>query len=157
MGDENAELRRQSLLIAIGCVIGDGAPFLLVAAQHPFHPAMVVAGLAILVYRRRTTGPVFSATTVNDKVMYLVLGLTILFGMWNTISTAFAPEDYHYREGVSPWFRSIFAFQPNVDLIAGAPFQVRNYGVADAAVALRGSVMDRNLTRAERPWWHRKK
>ena len=30
-------------------------------------------------------------------------------------------------------------------------------GVADAAVALRGSVMDRNLTRAERPWWHRKK
>gem|GEM_PF-6048805 len=30
-------------------------------------------------------------------------------------------------------------------------------GVADAAVALRGSDMDRNITRAERPWWRRKK
>ena len=43
-----------------------------------------VAGLAILVYRRRTTGPVFSATTVNDKVMYLVLGTVIVLGIWNT-------------------------------------------------------------------------
>ena len=90
---------------------------------------MIVVGFVILVFRRRTVKTVFNATTVNDKVMYLVLGLTILFGMWNTISTAFAPEDYHYREGVSPWFRSIFAFQPNVDLIAGAPFQFQAHAV----------------------------
>ena len=90
---------------------------------------MIVVGFVILVFRRRTVKTVFNATTVNDKVMYLVLGLTILFGMWNTISTAFAPEEYHYREGVSPWFRSIFAFQPNVDLIAGAPFQFQAHAV----------------------------
>src|SRR5205085_11914658 len=34
---------------------------------------MTVAGLAILVYRRRVTGPVFSATTRNDKAMYVLL------------------------------------------------------------------------------------
>ena len=90
---------------------------------------MIVVGFVILVFRRRTVKTVFNATTVNDKVMYLVLGLTILFGMWNTISTAFTPEEYHYREGVSPWFRSIFAFQPNVDLIAGAPFQFQAHAV----------------------------
>ncbi|WP_282004486.1 respiratory nitrate reductase subunit gamma [Propioniciclava sinopodophylli] len=90
---------------------------------------MIVVGFVILVFRRRTVKTVFNATTVNDKVMYLVLGLTILFGMWNTISTAFAPEEYHYREGVSPWFRSIFTFQPNVDLIAGAPFQFQAHAV----------------------------
>ena len=33
-----------------------------------------VVGLAILIYRRRTVGPVFSATTVMDKVMYAFLG-----------------------------------------------------------------------------------
>ena len=31
-----------------------------------------VVGLAILIYRRRTVGPVFSATTRMDKVMYVV-------------------------------------------------------------------------------------
>ena len=32
-----------------------------------------VVGLAILIYRRRTVGPVFSATTRMDKTMYLFL------------------------------------------------------------------------------------
>ena len=82
---------------------------------------MIVVGFVILVFRRRTVKTVFNATTVNDKVMYLVLGLTILFGMWNTISTAFAPEEYHYREGVSPWFRQIFWFQPDASLMENAP------------------------------------
>jgi len=85
--------------------------------------AMVSVGFVILVFRRRTVKTVFNATTVNDKVMYLVLGLTILFGMWNTLSTAFADAHYNYREGVSPWFRSIFTFTPEASLIAEAPIQ----------------------------------
>ncbi|MGY6021318.1 respiratory nitrate reductase subunit gamma [Streptomyces spinosirectus] len=32
-----------------------------------------MGGLAILVYRRRTVGPVFCATTRNDKAMYVSL------------------------------------------------------------------------------------
>ena len=83
-----------------------------------------VAGLAILVYRRRTTGPVFSATTTNDKAMYLVLGTVIVLGIWNTIAGGvfqFGGE-YNYREGVSPWFRSIFYLQPQPELMAEAPF-----------------------------------
>src|SRR5690606_33924257 len=43
-------------------------------------------GLVILIYRRRTVGPVFTATTGMDKVMYLFLGLAIFLGMWNTIA-----------------------------------------------------------------------
>ncbi len=39
-----------------------------------------IVGMAILIYRRRTVGPVFSATTRNDKAMYVVLGLVILAG-----------------------------------------------------------------------------
>ena len=91
---------------------------------------MIVVGFVILVFRRRTVKTVFNATTRNDKFMYLVLGITILFGMWNTISTAFTPEAYHYREGVSPWFRSIFTFQPNIELIADAPFQFQAHAVS---------------------------
>lgn len=87
-----------------------------------------VVGLVILVYRRRMTGPVFSATTTNDKLMYAVLGAVIVLGIWNTIAGSWLQfgGDYNYRDGVSPYFRSIFAFGPKPELIAAAPlgFQV---------------------------------
>ncbi len=90
--------------------------------------AMVAVGFAILVFRRRTVKAVFYATTVNDKVMYLILGLVIFFGLFNTVSSALS-EDYNYRLGVSPWFRSIFMFQPKPELIASAPFQFQLHAV----------------------------
>ena len=84
-----------------------------------------LTGLAILIYRRRTVGPVFSATTRNDKFMYVVLTATILFGLSNTVLGAVV-EGGNYRETVSPWFRSIFYFQPQPELMseAGLGFQL---------------------------------
>lgn len=46
--DETPTLRRQSMLVAVGCVIGDGAPFLLQASQWPGHPLIWLAGAAIV-------------------------------------------------------------------------------------------------------------
>ncbi len=87
-----------------------------------------VVGLAILIYRRRMIGPVFMATTKNDKLMYVVLGLTLIFGMWITVASLQAGShstDFDYRETVSPWFRSIFMLQPEVALMAGTPTPFR--------------------------------
>ena len=85
--------------------------------------AMAVVGLAILIYRRRTVGPVFSATTPMDKVMYVVLGGVILLGIWNTIASSalHLGGEYDYREGVSLWFRGIWTFDPDPPLMSGAP------------------------------------
>jgi nitrate reductase gamma subunit len=85
-----------------------------------------LAGLAILIYRRRTVGPVFSATTKNDKFMYVVLTATILFGLSNTVLGVLGIEGGDYRDTVSPWFRSIFYFQPDPHLMqeAGLGFQL---------------------------------
>ena len=85
-----------------------------------------LAGLAILIYRRRTVGPVFSATTKNDKFMYVLLTATILLGLSNTVLGALFHEGGDYRDTVSPWFRSIFYFQPQADLMgeAGVGFQL---------------------------------
>lgn len=84
---------------------------------------MALVGMAILIYRRRTVGPVFSATTPMDKVMYAVLGLAIVFGMWNTIAGSIFTigGEYNYREGVSVWYRSFLELQPQPDLMAEAP------------------------------------
>ena len=116
----------------MGLVIPKGWTDALGIDQHMYHlvavggglvsGAMIIVGFAILVFRRRTVKSVFNATTVNDKAMYLVLGLVIAFGMWNTISTTLS-DHFNYRETVSPWFRSIFTLSPDASLIANVPFQ----------------------------------
>jgi nitrate reductase gamma subunit len=86
-----------------------------------------LVGIAILVYRRRTTGPVFMATTKNDKTMYVVLVAAIVLGLWTTlVSVGAGSEAHNYRETVAPWFRSIFRLQPDIDAMAKAPasFQI---------------------------------
>lgn len=80
-----------------------------------------LVGAAILVYRRRTVGPVFSATTRNDKMMYVLLIGTILLGLGTTVLGNLTGHPHDYRLTVSPWFRSIFTFQPRTELILKAP------------------------------------
>jgi nitrate reductase gamma subunit len=128
------------LLVAVGHIVGllvpRGATAGIGMSDHIYHlmaaslgtlaGVMAIAGAAILIYRRRTTGPVFSATTRNDKAMYVLLMATIFSGMANTVIGDMASDPHNYRETVAPYFRSIFYFQPHLDLIDKAPvaFQI---------------------------------
>jgi nitrate reductase gamma subunit len=87
---------------------------------------MTLSGIAILIYRRRTTGPVFSATTRNDKAMYVLLVATLVAGLTTTVLGTLTGHPHDYRLTVAPYFRSIFYFHPDVDLITSAPigFQI---------------------------------
>ena len=87
---------------------------------------MTLVGVAILIYRRRTTGPVFSATTRNDKGMYLLLVATLVAGLATTVLGNITGHPHDYRLTVAPYFRSIFYLHPDVDLITKAPvgFQI---------------------------------
>ena len=86
-----------------------------------FAAVLTLAGLAILIYRRRTVGAVVHATTVMDKVMYVVLGATLAFGTAATVVHQVFGGGFHYRETISPWIRSLFIFQPRVELMAEVP------------------------------------
>lgn len=79
-----------------------------------------LVGLALLIYRRRTTGPVFMATTNNDKMMYVLLVLALLAGIATTLISVFDHTVVNYRETVSPWFRSIWILQPDVGAMAAS-------------------------------------
>jgi nitrate reductase gamma subunit len=94
--------------------------------------AATVVGMVILIYRRRTTGPVFSATTRMDKVMYVFLASVIVLGLLNTVMNV--AGDYNYREGVSVWFRGIFRFQPHPDLMSEAPLGFQLHGLIAMAL-----------------------
>ncbi|MGW7382793.1 respiratory nitrate reductase subunit gamma [Streptomyces sp. NPDC054794] len=100
-------------------------------SEHTYHVTAValgtvagvctLGGLAILIYRRRTVGPVFSATTRNDKAMYVLLTATIVLGLAATVAANILGGGYDYRDTISPWFRSIFYLQPDPALMTGAP------------------------------------
>jgi len=91
-----------------------------------------VVGLIGLLYRRRFTKAVLGATTPMDKIMFLMLGLVIAFGILNTVSHAAGA--YDYREGLSIWFRHIFYFTPKPELMVGAPISFQLHAVL--AIAL---------------------
>ncbi|WP_459723540.1 respiratory nitrate reductase subunit gamma [Actinophytocola sp. KF-1] len=101
--------------------IGETAYHAVAVALGVLAGVCTLAGAAILIYRRRTVGPVFSATTRNDKIMYVLLVGTIVLGLGTTVLGNLTSEPHNYRETVSPWFRSIFYFQPQPELMAGAP------------------------------------
>jgi nitrate reductase gamma subunit len=106
-----------------------------VVTQDTYHLVALVAGtlagiatlvgIVMLIYRRRTTGPVFLATTRNDKLMYVVLVAAIVFGMVATLTGGHFPDgaEHNYRETVSIWFRSLLVFQPDVEAMAASTWQ----------------------------------
>ncbi len=50
----------------------------------------------------------FSATTGNDKIMYVLLIGTFVLGLGTTVLGNLTGHPHDYRDTVSPWFRSIF-------------------------------------------------
>jgi nitrate reductase gamma subunit len=91
--------------------------------------AAIVAGFAVLVYRRLRLGRVRTTTTRSDFVLYPVLAATIAFGMLATVWGS-AIDEHVYRETVSPWFRGIFGLRPDASLIANAPFVFRAHALS---------------------------
>ncbi|GAA5012562.1 respiratory nitrate reductase subunit gamma [Streptomyces siamensis] len=81
---------------------------------------LTVLGIVLLIYRRRTNSPVFRATTVNDKLMYVVLLGAIVMGMIAKL-THTSGDGYNYRETIAPWARSLFTLRPRTGLMEGVP------------------------------------
>jgi nitrate reductase gamma subunit len=80
-----------------------------------------LAGTGLLIYRRWTRAAVSKATTVNDKLMYVVLVCALVAGMTCTLMGATPSGEAHdYRQNVSVWFRSIWILNPRGDLMAHA-------------------------------------
>ncbi|MDN3258529.1 respiratory nitrate reductase subunit gamma [Streptomyces sp. CSDS2] len=90
--------------------------------------ALTVAGVGLLVYRRRTRAPVFRATTANDKAMYLLLLGAIVLGMVAKL-THTGGSGYDYRSTIAPWARSLFTLQPETGLMTGVPVLYQAHAV----------------------------
>lgn len=107
--------------------------------EHAYHWVAVVAGIAsgtaivvglgILLYRRVSVPRVRRTTSRSDLVVLPLLVLVIGGGMLTTV-VGTAIDEYPYRTTVSPWFRGVFAFDPDAELMAGAPLVFQLHAVS---------------------------
>jgi nitrate reductase gamma subunit len=84
--------------------------------------ALTIAGIVLLLIRRRLTPRVMLATTVMDKTMYLLLAGVIGFGTTATVMYQVFGASYDYRGTISPWIRGLLIAQPDPSLMANVPF-----------------------------------
>ncbi len=118
-----------------GIGISEGTYHFFAVLLGAFAGAATLIGIVLLVYRRRTVGPVFASTTKNDKTMYIFLVAAICLGVVATLSGAgVLGEGHNYREDVSVWFRSIFYLDPQGQLMAEAPMAFRVHALAGMAL-----------------------
>ncbi|WP_432176007.1 respiratory nitrate reductase subunit gamma [Streptomyces sp. Tue6028] len=94
---------------------------------------LTVLGIVLLIYRRRTNSPVFRATTVNDKLMYVVLLGAIVMGMVAKLAHT-SGDGYNYRETIAPWARSLFTLRPRTELMDGVPVLYQVHAVIGMAL-----------------------
>jgi len=114
-------------------------------SEHAYHLVAVtlgtvagvatVTGLALLIYRRRTTRSVLRATTVTDKAMYPLLAVVIVLGLVNTIGVNLFgmggnAGGYNYRVTVAVWFRDVLLLHPNPASMAPVPWSFKAHALA---------------------------
>lgn len=135
------------LFVLVGHLIGLFVPEswtdALGVSEHTYHlfslvggtvaGIVTVAGIALLVYRRRTRAPVFRATTANDKLMYLVLVAAIVMGMVAKLSHS-SGDGYNYRQSMAPWARSLFTLSPDTGRMEGVPVLYQVHAVIGMAL-----------------------
>ncbi|WP_433340174.1 respiratory nitrate reductase subunit gamma [Streptomyces sp. CA-253872] len=95
---------------------------------------LALAGIAMLLYRRRFRAPVFRATTANDKTMYLFLTAALVLGMWSKLAHSSLSGGYDYRGSIALWARSLFTLQPDTGRMEGVPVLYQVHAVVGMAL-----------------------
>ncbi|MDE3083298.1 MAG: respiratory nitrate reductase subunit gamma [Acidobacteriota bacterium] len=128
----------------VGLLVPENWTNALGISEHTYHLAALVmgtlaglaaaTGLALLIYRRRTTPSVFRVTSVTDKVMYPLLGIVVALGLVNTIGVNLLgmggySGGYNYRLSVAVWFRDVFLFHPSTTTMSGAPWSFQAHAL----------------------------
>lgn len=80
---------------------------------------LFLGGFLLLMVRRFGKDRMQVNTSSMDRMLYLVLFLTIVSGFAGTLLNI--PGEFDYRTSISPWFRSILAFSPDISLMETVP------------------------------------
>ena len=83
---------------------------------------VLCAGLVILLLRRFITSQRIRLVTRRmDYVVYALLALEIVLGMWQTVVLNAMGNGYTYRPTLGVWFRSVLFLHPDLTVVSGVP------------------------------------
>lgn len=87
---------------------------------------MVVAGLIFLLIRKITNNRVRMHASFADYFAVIMLLIIAGMGTYMTLIYNTTVSSYEYRTTIGPWFRSLFIFQPEYQLMSEVPllFQI---------------------------------
>ncbi|MBI5572197.1 MAG: respiratory nitrate reductase subunit gamma [Desulfomonile tiedjei] len=81
---------------------------------------MTLIGLILLLWRRVTNSKVWSAGSINDVVVVILLIFVVFFGTYNTFVAG-----YDVLNTIAPWIRSIVTFSPDPGLMLPVPWSYK--------------------------------
>lgn len=91
---------------------------------------VTVAGLIILLIRKIVIDPVRIHATFADFFSVVALLIVAGIGTYMTVFGNFTPEEFDYRSAIGPWFRSLFIFNPQYQVMTGIPFVFKLHTLA---------------------------
>lgn len=83
---------------------------------------MVVIGLIVLIIRKATNPRVSAHAGFGDYFTVVLLLIIAGLGTYMTLIYNTMYVAYEYRLTIGPWFRSLFTFQPQYELMTTVPF-----------------------------------
>jgi len=96
---------------------------------------LVAVGLIALVARRLSSDRLRPLTSAADVFVYLALGFQLVTGLWVAIGYRWGSA--WYAAAAVPYLRSVFSFEPNLQIVAGLPW-VAKLHIAGAWVLFAG-------------------
>ncbi len=87
---------------------------------------LFLGGFLLLMKRRFAGSDLMKVNTSGtDRILYLVLFLTIITGCMGTLHIGGDFTGFNYRDTISPWFRSLLMLQPDISTMESLPFIFR--------------------------------
>lgn len=82
---------------------------------------ITLIGMLLLTARRLSIKNVRKLSSALDIIVNIFLLLIVFMGCYATIVTNAVTPAFDYRETISIWFRNLFIFSPNAELMAQVP------------------------------------
>ena len=86
---------------------------------------MTLIGMILLTSRRVSVKNIRHLSTASDMVVNFFLLMLVFMGCYATLVTNATTPDFDYRATISVWFRHLFMFNPDANLMTTVPFSFK--------------------------------
>lgn len=88
---------------------------------------ITLIGMLLLTVRRVTIKNIRSLSSASDIIVNFLLLAIVFMGCYATLVTNATTPSFDYRETISIWFRQLFIFSPDADLMLQVPLAFKTH------------------------------